>query len=50
MAEIANRLDKVDILFGNLWWLKNFKEIKQAAIDHLYKGFSKHWMVLRFEL
>ena len=50
MEEIANRLYKDDILFGNSRWPENFIEIKQAASDPLYKGSSKHWMVPRFDL
>jgi hypothetical protein len=50
MEEIANRLDKDDILFGSSWWLENFKEMKQAAIDPLYEGCLKHWMTQRFDL
>jgi hypothetical protein len=50
MEEIANCLDKDDILFGSPRWLENFREIKQAAIDPLYKGCPKYWMALRFDL
>jgi len=50
MAEIANCLNEDDILFGNSRWLENFREIKQVAIDPLYKGCAKHWTVLRFDL
>ena len=50
LEEIANRLDEDDILFGSLRWLENFREMKQAAIDMLYKDSPKHWMVLRFNL
>jgi len=25
---LANRMDQDDILFGNSWWLENFKEMK----------------------
>ena len=38
---IANRMDQDDVLFGPKW-LENFKEIKQAAIDPLYKDCPKH--------
>ena len=31
-------MDQDDVLFGNLKWLENFKEMKQAAIDPLYEG------------
>jgi hypothetical protein len=47
---IANRVGDDDILFGNLRWLKNFREMKQEAIDPLYKDCSKHWTALRFNL
>jgi hypothetical protein len=50
MEEIANRLDKDDILFGSPRWLENFKEMKQAAIDSLYNTCLKHWTTLRFNL
>jgi hypothetical protein len=52
-VEVANRLNHDDILFGNPKWLKNFREMKQAAIDPLYKDRGKcpkHWMALRFNL
>ena len=47
---LANSMDQDDILFGNPKWLENFKGIKQAAIDLLYKDCPKHWMLLRFNL
>jgi hypothetical protein len=47
---IANRLGDDDILFGNPRWLENFREMKQAAIDPLYKDCPKHWKALRFNL
>jgi hypothetical protein len=47
---LANRMDQDDILFGNPKWLENFKEMKQAAIDPLYKNCPKHWMALHFNL
>ena len=47
---IANRMDQDDILFGNPKWLENFKEMKQVAIDLLYKDILKHWTALRFNL
>jgi hypothetical protein len=50
MEEIANCLDKDDILFGSPRWLENFRGMKQAAIDPLYKGCLKYWMALRFDL
>lgn len=39
--EIANRLDHDDVLFASLRWLKNFIEMKRAAIDPLYKDCPK---------
>ena len=50
LEEIANRLDEDDILFGSLRWLENFRDMKQATIDPLYKDCPKHWMTLRFNL
>jgi hypothetical protein len=50
LEEIANRLDKDNILFRSLRWLENFTDMKQAAIDLLYKDYPKHWTVLRFNL
>jgi len=47
---IANRLEHDDILFGSLRWLENFREMKQATIDPLYKDCSKHWAALQFNL
>jgi len=39
---LANHMDQDDVLFGNPMWLENFKEMKQAAIDLLYKDCPKH--------
>ena len=47
---LANRMDQDDVLFGNPKWLENFKEMKQAAIDPLYKDCLKQWTALRFNL
>ena len=47
---LANHLDQDDVLFGNPRWLENFKEMKQAAIDPLYKDRPKHWTALCFNL
>jgi len=38
----ANRMDQDDVLFGNSKWPKNFKEMKHATIDPLYKDSPKH--------
>ena len=51
--EISNRLDHGNILFGSPRWLENFRQMKQAAIDPLYKDggkCTKHWMALHFNL
>jgi hypothetical protein len=53
LKEIANHLDHDVILFGNLKWLENFREMKQAAFDPLYKDSGKcpkHWTALHFNL
>ena len=50
LEEIANCLDEDDILFGSLRWLENFRDMKQVAIDPLYKDCLKHWMALHFNL
>ena len=42
LEEIDNRLDEDDILFGSPRWLENFREMKQVAIDPLYKDYPKH--------
>jgi len=47
---LANRTDQDDVLFGNPKWLENFKEMKQAAIDPLYKDCPKQWTALRLNL
>jgi hypothetical protein len=51
--DVANRFDHDDILFGNPKWLENFKDMKQVAIDPLYKDGGKcpkHWTALHFNL
>jgi hypothetical protein len=47
---LANRMDQDDVLFGNPKWLENFKEMKQTAIDPLYKDCPKHRTALCFNL
>ena len=47
---LANCMDQDDVLFGNPKWLENFKEMKQTAIDPLYKDCLKHWTALRFNI
>jgi hypothetical protein len=46
----ANRLNHDDVMFGSPRWLENFREMKHAAIDPLYKDCLKNWMALRFNL
>jgi hypothetical protein len=41
-------MDQDDVLFGNPKWLENFKEMKQAALDPLYKDCPKQWTALHF--
>jgi hypothetical protein len=50
LEKIANRLDEDNILFGSPRWLENFRDMKQATIDPLYKDCPKHWTALRFNL
>jgi hypothetical protein len=38
----ANHLDHDDVMFGSLRWLENSREMKQAAIDPLYKDCLNH--------
>ena len=47
---ITNRLDHDDVLFESSRWLENFREMKQAVIDPLYKDYPKHWTALCFNL
>jgi hypothetical protein len=49
---ITNYLDEDDVLFGNPRWLKNFREMKQTAINALYKkdDCPKHMVALRFNI
>ena len=47
---LANSMDQDDILFGNLKWLENSKEMKKAVIDPLYKDCPKHWTVFHFNI
>jgi hypothetical protein len=47
---LANRMDQDYVLFGNLMWLENFKEMKLAASDPRYKDCPKHWSALCFNL
>jgi hypothetical protein len=50
---LTNHLDHDDVLFRNPKWLENFREMKQTAIDPLYKDAGKcqkHWTMLHFNL
>lgn len=49
---ITNYLDEDDVLFGNLRWLKNFREMKPSIIDPLYENIDcpKHMTSLHFNL
>jgi hypothetical protein len=47
---LANHMKQDDVLFGNLKWLENFKEMKQTTIDPQYKNCPKHWTALCFNL
>jgi hypothetical protein len=47
---IANCLDHDDVLFGSPRWLENFREMKQSAVNLLYKDCPKHWTTLHFNL
>ena len=38
---ISNRMDHDNVLFGSPRLLENFREMKQAAIDTLYKDYPK---------
>jgi hypothetical protein len=38
----ANHLDHDDVMFGSLRWLENSREMKQVAIDPLYKDCPNH--------
>jgi uncharacterized sporulation protein YeaH/YhbH (DUF444 family) len=40
--ELVNCLNHNDVLFGSPRRLENFREMKQAAIDLLYKDYLKH--------
>jgi hypothetical protein len=39
--DLVNHIDEDDIVFGSPKWLKNFREMKQAAIDPLYQDGGK---------
>ena len=47
---LANHLNHDDVLFGIPRWLENFRKMKEAVIDPLYKDYTKHWTTLHFNL
>jgi hypothetical protein len=47
---LVNHLDEDDVLFGCPKWLENFREMKQAVVDPLYKDSLKECTTLRFNL
>jgi hypothetical protein len=47
---LANCRDEDDVLYGSPRWLENFRAMKQAAVDPLYKDCPKQWTTLRFNL
>jgi hypothetical protein len=50
LESLVNHLDEDDILFGCARWLENFREVKQAAVDPLYKDSPKESTALCFNL
>jgi hypothetical protein len=51
--DLVNHIDKDDVMFGSPKWLENFREMKRAAIDHLYQDGGKcleECTALRFNL
>jgi hypothetical protein len=50
LESLVNHLDEDDVVFGCPRWLENFREMKQAAVDPLYKDSPKECTVLRFNL
>jgi len=50
---LVSHIDEDDVLYGSPKWLENFREMKQAALDPLYKDGGdcpKECTVLRFNL
>jgi hypothetical protein len=37
IEDLVNHIDEDDVVFGCPKWLENFREMKQAAVDPLYK-------------
>jgi hypothetical protein len=38
VEDLVNHIDEDDVVFGSPKWLENFREIKQAVVDPLYKA------------
>jgi hypothetical protein len=50
---LVSHIDEDDVVYGSPKWLENFREMKQAALDPLYKDGGdcpKECMVLRLNL
>jgi len=50
---LVSHIDKDDVVYGSPKWLENFREMKQATLDPLYKDGGdcpKECTVLRFNL
>jgi hypothetical protein len=53
VEDLVNHINEDNVVFGSPKWLENFREMKQAAIDPLYKDGSsclKECTALRFNL
>jgi hypothetical protein len=53
VEDLVNHIDEDNVVFGSPEWLENFREIKQATVDPLYKdggSCPKECTVLRFNL
>jgi hypothetical protein len=37
VEDLVNHIDEDDVVFGSSKWLENFREMKQATVDPLYK-------------
>jgi hypothetical protein len=51
--DLVNHIDEDDVVYGSPKWLENFREMKQAALDPLYKDGGKclkDCTALRFNL
>jgi len=50
---LVSHIDEDDVVYGSPKWLENFREMKQAALDPLYKDggdYLKECRMLRFNL